>query len=130
MTITRGGATLPTRNWEQQYKQRTIKMEIRRYNEVKKDEWYEIFVSEIMFNEFRVSLHLDGDPRIVECFDVEMQRPSHRRFVESYIAEMKKRTNIKEVWFGNVFDNHYTFETYKAQKLRFPKKNWLNDIEL
>lgn len=119
MTITRGGATLPT-----------IKMEIRRYNEVKKDEWYEIFVSEIMFNEFRVSLHLDGDPCIVECFDVEMQRQSHRRFVESYIAEMKKRTNIKEVWFGDVFDNHYTFETYKAQKLQFPKMDWLNDIEL
>lgn len=101
------------------------------YSKVESNKRYEIVVSELFDrDDYRVGLYEQHNPKIVECFDLRLTRPSDRRALEEYVNDMKNRYNIVGVWFGRSCTNLYPFEMYREQYSSYQTMNFLNDINL
>lgn len=105
------------------------------YKAIEPDNLYEVWVSALVGNDshYRVNVIEDGEVKSSQSVDVNLRKPGDRRWLESYIAELTKKTHIKGVYFGNgscMGDHHYTLERYKEIYGSWRGMDFINDLQI
>ena len=109
--------------------------QIMKYKTIEPNKLYEIWVSALVGNstEYRVSVIEECECKSSETVDVNLRRPSDRRFLEDYVEKMKKMTHIKSILFGNgccINDLHYPLKKYKEIYGHWKGMDFLNDLNI
>ena len=96
---------------------------------------YIVKVSALFGNDgnYRVSLREDCDDHTAQITDINLLRPSHRRWLEWYVKELSKHIHIQGVYFGTngcMNCNHYPLDKFIEQHKNFSSMDYLQDIHL
>lgn len=104
------------------------------YKEIKPNGNYEIWVSGLFTpGEYRVKVTEECDLHISQSVDVNLRWSRDRRWLENYIENLKEKTHIKMVVFGNggcINDSHYPLEKYKERFGHWKGMDFLNDLNI
>ena len=105
------------------------------YKPIKKGGCYIVKVSALFGDDgnYRVSLREESDAHTAQITDLNLRRPSHRRWLEQYVRELTGRIHIIGVYFGTndcLGCNHYTLDKFIEQHRNFSSMDYLQDIHL
>ena len=103
------------------------------YKPVKNKGCYVVKVSRLFgdLHKYRVDLSEEYDYHTSQIVDVNLRRPSDRRWLEQYIKDLSKRVRIAGIYFGNndcLGTNHYTLDKFIEQHAQWPEYYYLKDL--
>lgn len=103
------------------------------YKPVKNKGCYVVKVSRLFgdLHKYRVDLSEEYDYHTSQIVDVNLRRPSDRRWLEQYIKDLSKRVRIAGIYFGNndcLGTNHYTLDKFIEQHAQWPEYDYLKDL--
>lgn len=102
------------------------------YKPIENNKVYIILVSRLPLSltEYCVSIHEDYSDHDNEIHHLDLHCYGHRRWLEKYIQNIKSKSKIAGVYFGNgscLGDNHYPLEIYIRD---YYKVDFLKDLNI
>ncbi len=105
------------------------------YKSIKDGRYYIIKVSALFgYNDcYRVSLKEEYDDHTTQITDVNLRRPSERRWLENYVRDLSEHIHITGIYFGTgdcLGCNHYPLDVFIQQHSQWKSYDYLKDIHL